>query len=108
MSQPAAFPQPSPEQASQTVDRLLQLLEKLLERWMSSPASSFQEQALRSLLPTFAPSLATELRKQPLVVVQALMFAQVMLGELLADPTSGGAEQLLLLQLAELDQPTGP
>ena len=105
MPAPTPTSQPSPEQASQILERLLNLLEKLLERWMSSPASTFQEQALRSLLPQFLPSLQTELRKNPLQVVQVLMFAHVMLGELLADPTGGGAEQLLLLQLAELDRP---
>jgi hypothetical protein len=97
--------QPSPEQATQIVERLLQLTEKLLERWMSSPASTFQEAALRSLLPQFLPSLQTELRKNPLQVVQVLMFVQLLLGELLADPSGAGAEQLLLVQLAELDRP---
>jgi len=105
MPAPTPTSQPSPEQASQILERLLQLLEKLLERWMSSPASTFQEQALRSLLPQFLPSLQAELRKNPLQVVQVLQFVQLMLGELLADPTGGVAEQLLQIQLAELDRP---
>ena len=105
MPAPTPTSQPSPEQASQILERLLQLLEKLLERWMSSPASTFQEQALRSLLPQFLPSLQTELRKNPLQVVQVLQFVQLMLGELLADPSGGVAELLLQIQLAELDRP---
>jgi len=105
MPAPTPTSQPSPEQASQILERLLNLLEKLLERWMSSPASTFQEQALRSLLPQFLPSLQAELRKNPLQVVQVLQFVQLMLGELLADPTGGVAEQLLQIQLAELDRP---
>ena len=107
MSQPAAaFPQPTPEQASQIVDRLLQLLEKGLEWWMKTPASTFQEQALRSLLPQFLPSLQNELRKQPVGTVQILVLVHLALGKLLTtDPMAELSDQQLLAQLAELAQP---
>src|SRR5258708_37038436 len=99
MNQPAApRPSPSPEQASQIVDQGLQLLENLLARWMSTPASTFQEQALRSLLPQFLPSLQAELRKSPAATVQVLAFVHQALGELLAVD----APQLLLPELARL------
>lgn len=107
MNPPAPYQQPSPQQASLILDQLLQMVTTLLERWMSSPASTFQEQALRSLLPQFLPSLEAELRKEPVKVIQVLAFIHVMLGELLTDPSTPGAHQLLLIQLAELGQPNG-
>lgn len=85
-AQPSPFP--TPEQARQIVDKLLQLGDQLLEQWMKTPTSSFQEQALRSLLPAFVPSLQTELRKDPGATVAVLAFVHVALGELLQDSTT--------------------
>lgn len=99
MNQPEA-PRPSPShaQASQIVDQGLQLLEDLLARWMSTPASTFQEQALRSLLPQFLPSLQAELRKNPTATVQVLAFVHQVLGDLLTNPEA----PRLVLTLGEL------
>lgn len=100
--EPRVFPQPSPERASQIVDQLAKLLETLLERWMKTPASSFQEQALRSLLPQFVPSLLSELRKDPVATVAVLTFVHWSLTELLLDT---GQLELGLEHLRQLIAP---